>query len=181
MGQFVALLRGVNVGPTTRVPMGELRALLEQWGARSVGTHLNSGNAFFDVHHSPKTLDAVLTELISERFGFTVDVTCRTKKQLTEVLALDPLERIGVDDSRYVIAFASVRLRVAALREVLAGDYPGGELCAADGREFYIWSPDGVSKSKSAVALGRADAAPFFTVRNARTVAKLIELIPAAG
>lgn len=177
MARFAALLRGVNVGPTTRVPMAELRALLTGWGADDVATHLNSGNAVFCAHHSPKTIDAELSELISERFGFAVDVTCRTLKQLESALALDPLGKLGVDDSKYVISFAPARFRAAALRDVLAADYPAGEECAAAGREFYIWSPTGVSNSKSAIALGRSGAAPFVTARNARTVAALIDLL----
>lgn len=177
MAQFVALLRGVNVGPTTRVPMADLRALLIEWGATDVGTHLNSGNAYFHVHHSPKSIDAALTELISERFGFRVDVTCRTRKQLQSALVLDPLGKLGVDDSKYVISFAPTPLRASALRDVLAAEYGGGEQCAAKGREFYIWSPAGVHKSKSAIALAKSAAAPFTTARNTRTVAKLIDLL----
>lgn len=115
MAQFAALLRGVNVGPTTRVPMAELRELLTDFGASDVRTLLNSGNATFHLHHSPRTIDAALTDLISERFGFQVDVTCRTKKQLESVIALDPLGKLGEDDSKYVVAFMPSRPRAAAI------------------------------------------------------------------
>lgn len=47
MPTFVALLRGVNVGKSKRVPMGELRALLSGMGYTGVATLLNSGNAVF--------------------------------------------------------------------------------------------------------------------------------------
>lgn len=47
MPQFVALLRGVNVGKGNRVPMAEFRLMLEQIGYTEVKTLLNSGNAVF--------------------------------------------------------------------------------------------------------------------------------------
>ncbi len=180
MAQFAALLRGVNVGPTTRVPMADLRELLEVFGAQDVKTHLNSGNALFHLHHSPKTIDAALTELISERFGFQIDVTCRTKKQLESVIALDPLKKLGEDDSKYIVAFMPSPPKPAAIKPVLAADYPAGETCAHKGREFYVFSPRGVAESQALKALNKTKPAAFATARNVRTIAKLIELIPPA-
>lgn len=177
MARFAALLRGVNVGPTTKVPMAELRDLLEELGATEVKTLLNSGNAVFYLHASPKSIDGILSEAISERFGFQVDVVCRTKKQLESVLAHDPLGDVATDDSKYVVAFMPGPPRAAAIKPVLATEYPGGERCALKGREFYIWSPKGVSESKSAVALARSKAVEFSTARNVRTLKKLIEIL----
>lgn len=177
MARFAALLRGVNVGPTTKVPMAELRELLEELGATEVKTHLNSGNALFYLHASPKSIDGILTKAISERFGFQVDVVTRTKKQLESAIAVDPFKGKATDDSKYVIAFMPKPPKPAAIKPVLAADYPNGELCALKGREFYIWSPKGVSESKSAKALAKSNAAEFNTGRNVRTVKKLIELL----
>lgn len=67
MARFAAMLRGVNVGKARRVPMAELRQLLADWGAADVKTLLNSGNATFEIHHSPKTIDQVLTRLTRAR------------------------------------------------------------------------------------------------------------------
>ena len=47
MPAFLALLRGVNVGKAKRVPMAELRRVLEDLGCTNVATLLNSGNAVF--------------------------------------------------------------------------------------------------------------------------------------
>ena len=46
---FVALLRAVNVSGQNRVPMADLRVLLEGLGLSDVRTYLQSGNAVFDV------------------------------------------------------------------------------------------------------------------------------------
>ncbi len=45
---FVALLRGVNVGPANRLTMAALRAAFEGAGGGKVETLLQSGNVVFD-------------------------------------------------------------------------------------------------------------------------------------
>lgn len=177
MAKFAALLRGVNVGPTTRVPMAELRELLsEDRGFTEVATLLNSGNVVFQAHISPKSVDDEISKLVSERFGFKIDVVCRTQKQLASTLAHDPLGHLADDDSKYVVAFMSQPPDKAKIRPVLEGEYPGGEQCALKARDFYVWTPNGVSKSKALEAFGRSKAAPYATVRNVRTIKKLLEL-----
>ena len=48
MKRHIALLRGINVGKAKRVPMADLRALMQGLGHANVRTLLNSGNAVFD-------------------------------------------------------------------------------------------------------------------------------------
>ena len=43
----IALLRGVNLGGNKKVPMAELRRLVEDLGFTEVSTLLNSGNVVF--------------------------------------------------------------------------------------------------------------------------------------
>ena len=44
MAVQVALLRGINLGPNRRVPMGDLRDLLTGKGYGDVRTYVQSGN-----------------------------------------------------------------------------------------------------------------------------------------
>jgi uncharacterized protein (DUF1697 family) len=156
--------------------MAELRDLLEnELGATEVKTLLNSGNAVFYLHASPKSIDGILSDAISERFGFKVDVVCRTKKQLESILAHDPLGKIATDDSKYFVFFMPEPPRAAAIKPVLEAEYPDGEQCALKGREFYVWSPNGGAKSKATEALKRAKSVDFSTARNVRTVKKIID------
>lgn len=177
MARYAALLRGVNVGPTTRVPMPELKALLEELGCTDVKTHLNSGNATFQMHASPKTINQELSAPISERFGFNIPVVARTKKQLESILAEDPFGDVVTDDSRYFIYFMPDRPRPAAIKPVIEGDYPDGERCWLRSRELYRWSPNGSAKSHAAKALERAKAVDYYTARNVRTIRKLVDAL----
>ena len=46
--QYVAFLRGINVGGHHKIPMAELRNVMEEMGFSEVVTLLNSGNVIFD-------------------------------------------------------------------------------------------------------------------------------------
>jgi len=177
VARYAALLRGVNVGPTTRVPMAELKELLEELGATDVKTHLNSGNATFGMHASPKTINHELSVPISERFGFEIPVVARTKKQLESVLAEDPFGEAVTDDSKYFVIFMPERPKAAAIKPVVEAEYPGGELCWLRSREFYVWSPNGIAKAQSAKALEKAKAVDYYTARNVKTIKKLIDAL----
>ena len=47
MTTFIALLRGINVGGNNKMPMADLRAMLEGLGFVNVQTYIQSGNAVF--------------------------------------------------------------------------------------------------------------------------------------
>ncbi len=59
---FVALLRAVNVGGT-KLPMADLRALLEGLGLANVRTYLQSGNAVFDAGDDTEPASALATAI----------------------------------------------------------------------------------------------------------------------
>ena len=48
MQTFVALMRGINVGSTRKVPMAELRALCAKAGCKHPETYIQSGNLIVD-------------------------------------------------------------------------------------------------------------------------------------
>ena len=174
MARYAALLRAINVGPTTKVPMAELREFVQsELGYTDVSTLLNSGNLIFTGDVSPKTVDAQLAEAFSERFGFRIEVVCRTQKQLESVLAYDPFGGVADDDSKLLVLFMSdPPKKGAALQAVLDADY-GKELCDLRSREFFIWTPDGVSESKSWKALAKSKTVTHTTGRNIRTIKKI--------
>jgi uncharacterized protein (DUF1697 family) len=48
VSSYLVLLRGINVGGKNKVPMAELRSLLEGLGFENVSTYIASGNVFLD-------------------------------------------------------------------------------------------------------------------------------------
>ncbi|MGH8300727.1 MAG: DUF1697 domain-containing protein, partial [Steroidobacteraceae bacterium] len=81
----VVMLRGINLGPSRRVPMADLRALLATAGHGDVRTYLQSGNVVLRSDATPEQLEASARALISQRFGFQVPVVVRTRPELAAV------------------------------------------------------------------------------------------------
>lgn len=70
--RYAALLRGVNVGGRTAVPMAALKAELERLGLSDVRTHLNSGNALFTSDQPEAALDGMFERALEAQFGFPI-------------------------------------------------------------------------------------------------------------
>src|SRR5207302_4638271 len=65
----VLMLRGINLGPSRRVPMAELRALFGEAGYEDVRTYLQSGNLVLEITASAAALEAEGAALTGERLG----------------------------------------------------------------------------------------------------------------
>lgn len=171
----VLLLRGVNLGPTRRLPMADLRALLREAGHGDVRTYLQSGNVVLDADSdSPEPVAKSVSALIAKHFGFEVPIVARTAKELAAVVDRNPLGAIADDPKRYQVSFLSGRLSREVARRLTAAAVPP-ELVAIDEREIYAWHPNGIARSKlwSAVS-GRLGVTA--TARNWATVTTLLEL-----
>lgn len=176
MPRQIALLRGINLGPTRRVPMAELRDLLSSHGHEDVRTYVQSGNVVLTSDLSPSELERALAEQIGERFGFEVPVVVRTRDELADVIDRNPMAHVAKEPKRLQVSFLSGKPDPAAVRE-LAAVTVEPERFAVSGREIYAWHPNGIAGSELAKMLaGRRLAA---TARNWNTVTKLLALADA--
>lgn len=169
------MLRGINLGPSRRVPMAELRALFGDAGYEDVRTYVQSGNIVLGSTASPATLEREAQRLISERFGFDVPVIVRTHRQLAAVVKLNPLRDAAEDPKRYQVTFLSEQLDPETIA-VLQATAIDSERFAAHGRELYSWHPEGVARSKLANALSAKRLGATATARNWTTVTTLLEM-----
>lgn len=72
--KIVGLLRGINVGTSVRVPMKELKTLMEGLGATEVVTYLNSGNVVFDSDRTPSELRPLVEGRLEASFGQPIPI-----------------------------------------------------------------------------------------------------------
>src|SRR5688572_24083746 len=92
MARYIALLRGINVGGNKKVPMAQLRELMEGLGYTDVATLLQSGNAVFtSKEKNPARVATQLEAAIAREFGFEVAVVIRTRDELAAVIQANPL------------------------------------------------------------------------------------------
>ena len=69
--EYVALLRGINVGGNNKVVMSELREQIAAEGFTNVRTYINSGNLLFEA--GPDTLREDFYRQVTIRSGSTVE------------------------------------------------------------------------------------------------------------
>jgi uncharacterized protein (DUF1697 family) len=173
--RYVALLRGINLGPNRRVPMAELRQLMDSAGFEDVRTYVQSGNLVLSSDAAPEQLETRIGESISDHFGFDVAVIVRTRDELAAVVAADPLGHVADNPKRYQVSFLSAPLAdvvVARLRAAVAQP----EALVVQGREVYAWHPAGVARSKLWNALAGPGLGVTATARNWSTVTTLLAM-----
>jgi uncharacterized protein (DUF1697 family) len=173
----LALLRGVNVGGKNKLPMSELAALFEEAGCSNVRTLIQSGNVVFTAGAAvSKKLAAVIEKKIEDRFGFRTPVVLRTAEELRAAIANNPFHSPSADgDALHVMFLADVP--GAAQIAALDPNRSPGDRFAVHRREVYLHLPNGVARTKLSNAWFDAKLQTVSTIRNWRTVQKLLEMM----
>ena len=65
---YVILIRGINVGGNSKVPMAELKTCLEKLGFSDVVTYIASGNVLLKSDKSPTQIKAIIEEALAKSF-----------------------------------------------------------------------------------------------------------------
>ena len=172
--RHVALLRGVNLGPTRKVPMAELRGLAEGLGWSSVSTYVNSGNLLFSATGSEDALAAALGAALADRFGFAVPVAIRSADELRAAVAATPF---GDGDPKRVCVCFLREVPDEAARERLLATARGDERVEVLGRELHLHFPDGQADSVLASRLIALVGQEVATTRNLSTGLALVRLL----
>ena len=171
----VALLRAVNVGGRNRVPMADLRTLLEKTvGLTGVSTYVQSGNAVFD-HRSgdPDALAGRIEAALRKRFRFDVRVVVRTREELARIVRESPFVREMREPKQVHVAFLSA---VPADPTALDARSVEPDRFAIRGRNVHLWYPDGAGKARLTGALLERRLGVAATARNWNTVTELSRL-----
>ena len=89
--QYLALLRGINVGGKNLVKMADLRLAFEDLGFADVATYIQTGNVFFRAPRQRRAdLAARIEAELSRRFGVELKIVVLTEAELRAVVAGAP-------------------------------------------------------------------------------------------
>ncbi|MFE9771840.1 DUF1697 domain-containing protein [Streptomyces sp. NPDC005931] len=175
---YAALLRGINVGGSKKVPMADLRALMERLGHARVRTHLQSGQAVFSSDHGDEeSLAAELAAAIERRFGFGVGVIVRDHAYLRAVVEACPFPAAELEAKQLHVTYFSAPVDADRFAEIDPATHLPEEFRLGD-RALYLYAPNGLGRSKLAEQLARPRVTKgvVATTRNWNTVVKLVEL-----
>lgn len=174
MGQYIALLRGVNVGGIT-IRSADLREAFAGLGFEGVRTVLASGNVVFEAPaaSSRRELTSRIERALRDRFGYDAWIVLVTRSELDRVIDAFPFDADDANRQPWVV-FAS---EPAALDELMAfadqADPDVDPLAAGPGVVY--WNPvKGTTvDTPFAKLLAKARFKPVTTNRNLRTLRKL--------
>jgi len=181
MTTYAALLRGINVGGAKKVPMAELRTLMEGLGHSGVRTYLQSGQAVFTTDHGDEeSLAAEITAAIEKTFGFSVDVIVRDHAYLAAIADDCPFPAAQLEAKQLHVTYFSQAVDADRFAGIDQQAFLPEEFRLGD-RALYLYVPDGLGRSKLAEQLAkpRVNKGLIATSRNWNTVLKLVEMTAA--
>ncbi|KOG31225.1 DUF1697 domain-containing protein [Streptomyces resistomycificus] len=175
---YAALLRGINVGGKKKVPMADLRTLMEGLRYEGVRTYLQSGQATFASDQGDEeTLAAELSGAVEKHFGFPVDVIVRDHAYLKAVADACPFPAAELEAKQLHVTYFSAPVGAERFAEIDQAAYLPEEFRLGD-RALYLYAPEGLGRSKLAEQLSRPrlNKGVVATSRNWNTVVRLVEM-----
>lgn len=166
--RYAALLRAVNVGGR-KLPMTDLRQLVEEAGGRDIRTYLQSGNVVFT---GTTQVAAKLQRTLRTRLSFEVPVVIRTGAQLADLAAAKPYAAGG---SKVSVTFLAAPLRREAVDAIDPAAYAPDEFVART-EEIFLHTPNGYGRTKLNNAFWERRLGVAATTRNWNTVIALSEM-----
>jgi uncharacterized protein (DUF1697 family) len=179
---FVALMRGINVGSTRKLPMADLRALSVKIGLQHPETYMQSGNLIVDADKEADEVRGVLEKAIAKRFNLRVDVIVRRASQWNRYVTANPFANDAATVAKMLHLFLSRDpLKPTAAKELEQKAQAGERIAIARGVLWIDYGVSGVGKSKlTPLLVDKACGSPA-TGRNWNSVLKIGEIIEARG
>jgi Uncharacterized protein conserved in bacteria len=173
----LALLRGINLGPKNKIAMPDLAKIFGDAGCSNVRTYIQSGNVIFAATSELSgRLPDLITAQIQQRFGHRVPVILRTFGEMQAVVRSNPFLKEGAaGDILHVMFLAD--LPKAGAASSLDPDRSPPNRFIVRGKEVYLLFPDGFARNKLTSAYFDSKLGTIGTVRNWRTVTRLLELM----
>lgn len=175
----VALLRGINVAGNNRVTMKDLRNVFGGVGCTNIETYVQSGNVVFTAtDRLAGRVASLVSEVLSENLGLRVPVVTRAAEELLHAARANPFLRRGADPQTLHVAFLAVAPSPALVASLDPHRSPSDEFTVI-GRDVFLRLPNGTARTKFSNAYLDSKLATTSTVRNWRTVLKLVEMTTA--
>ena len=177
MPVIISMLRAVNLAAHNRIAMEALRDVYASLKLLDVRTYVQSGNVLFKTEEREiDTLVKKIQDAVERRFKLRPDVIVRTSAELRGVVARNPFaRRRGIEPSKLLVTFLASDPGEAA-REQIRKLKTDPEEVRIDGRELYIYFPDGMARPKLSLVTMEKILKTSGTGRNWNSVTKMLEI-----
>lgn len=177
---LISMLRGINVGGHNLIKMEELRGLYALLKFENPRSYVQSGNVVFGTKEKDlKKVARKIEDAIERKFACRPDVILRTVDEMRDVIARNPFKG-DREAAKMVVSFLAGDPDKDAGEKIRAIKV-GPEELILDGRELYMYYPDGMGKSKVTGAMLDKALKVRGTARNWNSVRKLLEMAEATS
>ncbi|PQJ80915.1 hypothetical protein BTO18_05375 [Polaribacter porphyrae] len=167
---YIVLLRGINVSGKNKLPMIDLRKILNGLGYQNVQTYIQSGNIILESNESKNIICKNIKDAILEKFGYDVPVIAKTIPEWEKAIEEYPFSK----DYEKIVAFTFLD-KISEIKELEIKNI-GTDKFKINNDVVYIYCPNGFGKSKITNDLFEKKLKVTATTRNLRTTLKLLEL-----
>jgi uncharacterized protein (DUF1697 family) len=108
MKTYIVLLRGINVAGKNKLPMAELRTLLNSLEFKNVQTYIQSGNIILETDKSKEAICKIIKNKIKTKFNYDVPVLIRTITEWKNVILEYPFST----ENEKIVAFTFLDKKV---------------------------------------------------------------------
>lgn len=176
MTRFIALLRGINIGGNTSIPMVDLRKVFTDLGHQDVQTYIQSGNVVFTANSADEAAVAAgIRKAIKADLDKDVPVLLRSREELDAVIEGNPFPE-QEDFVKLLVTFLESDPG-ADKQAALASPPKETGVLALVGREVYVHVPDGYGRSKLSNTFVEKKTGVVGTTRNWKSVLKLRDMV----
>jgi uncharacterized protein (DUF1697 family) len=174
---YLALLRGINVGGKNKLLMKDLAEMFLEAGCTDAKTFIQSGNVLFNAPAKvARQIAGVLPVQIEKRFGHRPPFVIRTAQQLAVVAANNPFLQAGAAADMVHVLFLADTPDAARVKGL---DFTRStpDAFSVRGAEVYLHLPNGAARTKLTNAYFDSQLATVSTGRNWRTVTALLKMM----
>jgi uncharacterized protein (DUF1697 family) len=177
LSMFIALLRGINVGGRTMVPMAQLKNNFEHLGFQNVRTYINSGNVIFEapLAMNPRQLESAIEAELKRAYSFDIRVIVRTAQELAQTVRSIPPSWQDRNGVKCNVIFLHHSIDSPQLLERLQPKPDIESLHYHPGVLFWSANTSDLTKSNM-IKLSRSPLYQAMTVRNLNTLLALYKL-----
>ena len=170
MKKYIVLLRGINVSGKNKLPMAELRDLLNELGFQNVQTYIQSGNIILTSDENKTTICKKIKEGVATKFGYDVPVIAKTVSEWNKAIKNYPFPT----DNPKIVAFVFLDKKTSETKIGVKGVNDDEYKIHDD--MVYIYCPSTFAKTKLSNNLFERKLNVTATTRNYNTTLKLLEL-----
>lgn len=170
MNTYIVLLRGINVSGKNKLPMKDLRIVLEKLNYSNVSTYIQSGNILLQANESKEEVINKIHNAIKTEFNFEIPVIIRTPEEWKKTIDNYPFST----ENDKIVAFSFLDSPVSQNEIEVKGINEDKYQISND--IVYLYCPSGFGKTKLTNNTIEKKLKVNATTRNLKTTLKLWEL-----